>query len=345
MRHVLSRKLFRGALGLALLIAVTAVWFVPAASAHNSLIRASMDCGGVVSFTATAWAGPTAASRTNSDVRVSSSSDNGRTWVQVASGHFDQADGFSFSGTYSAGTSTAVRLKVQEIANWGDGARPAGPGFTSATRPTNCATTTTTTTTTTTATTPTTTTPTTTTTTATTPTTPTTPTTATTPTTTIPSTPPPVTTPVPAPAPGLSLAKVERAGTSGSFGRGPVPAAVGEVVFYEMLAVNTGNTTLEVTLADPRCDAGTVAPLGAVTLSPGASVTFTCSHVVKRGDGPRFVNTATVTAGGVTATSSVVANVATVATGAGVLGTAHAKKVVKQSQPAHAVVKIASFTG
>ena len=48
-----------------LLMLLGAVWLVPLASAHNSLITASGHCDSSVSYTTTAWAGPTTASRTN----------------------------------------------------------------------------------------------------------------------------------------------------------------------------------------------------------------------------------------------------------------------------------------
>jgi hypothetical protein len=167
-----------------------AVWFVPLSSAHNSLVTVSLDCNGKASYTATAWAGPTSASRTNVDVRVFDSIDNGATWVQVGQGQFNQGNRYSFAGTFSIGSSKSVRVKVQEFAAWGDGARPAGPGTASANAPSNCTTTTTATATTTTA--PTTTAPTT-----------TARTTTTAPTTTAPATttaPPPATTTAPSPA-------------------------------------------------------------------------------------------------------------------------------------------------
>ena len=112
-----------------LLALVVAVWFVPLASAHSSRVTASLDCNGSASYTATAWAGPSTASRTNGDVRIFSSVDNGATWTQVGQGQFNQGNGFSFSGTFAVGSSQTVRVRVQEFANWGDGARPAGPSL------------------------------------------------------------------------------------------------------------------------------------------------------------------------------------------------------------------------
>jgi hypothetical protein len=133
-------------LALASLVLVFGVWFVPMASAHNSLVTVSLSCTGGASYTARAWTGPTAASRTNSDVRVFSSTDNGATWTQVGNGQFTPANGYTFSGTFSIGSSKKVRVRVQEFANWGDGAKPSGPGYGDATAPSNCSSSTTTTT-------------------------------------------------------------------------------------------------------------------------------------------------------------------------------------------------------
>jgi hypothetical protein len=110
-------------------------WLVSAAAAHNSDITASMNCSGTVSYVATAWAGTTPASRTNADVRVSSSLNGG---AQVGAGAFTPANSFSFAGSFAAGSATSVTVTAKEMANWGDGAAPGGPRTVTATRPTNC---------------------------------------------------------------------------------------------------------------------------------------------------------------------------------------------------------------
>jgi len=108
---------------LALACAVTlAGWLASTAAACHSEIAASLDCQGNVSFTATAWDGSdaTSASRTNSDVRVSVST-NGSTWTEIKKDHFGSDNGYKFSGTYAAGSATVVWVKVQEAARWGNG--------------------------------------------------------------------------------------------------------------------------------------------------------------------------------------------------------------------------------
>jgi hypothetical protein len=130
-----------------------------------------------------------------------------------------------------------------------------------------------------------------------------------------------------------------------------------------MVVTNTGGVELTVTLADPRCDAGTLHAAGSTSLAPGAAVAFTCTHRLLPSDPNPFVNTATATAvttdGSVVGpvSSKVVARVAT----SGVLGATHTakpavkvkkvkkvaklKKVTARAKPARAVVKSAQFTG
>ena len=121
---------------LALASAVTlAGWLASTAAACHSEITASLDCQGTVSFTATAWNGSdaTTTSRTNSDVRVSVST-NGSTWTQIAKNHFGSDNGFTFSGTYNVGSATVVWVKVQEVAHWGNGDAPAQARITKLTK-------------------------------------------------------------------------------------------------------------------------------------------------------------------------------------------------------------------
>ena len=174
---------------------------------------------------------------------------------------------------------------------------------------------------------------------------------------TVTPTPPPVVeiTPAVIPPPAVSLVKTERVGSTGTFVRGPVRGKVGQRVFYRMTITNTGTVPVSVTVKDTGCDAGTLKPVGAAVLNPGASFTFTCSHLLKARDGNQYVNVAIATATAsngakATATSRVVANVV-----AGeVLGTQKTvkkkakpkvKPVKKKAKPATPVTAGASFTG
>jgi hypothetical protein len=156
--------------------------------------------------------------------------------------------------------------------------------------------------------------------------------------------------------PAVSLVKTERVGSTGPFVRGPVRGKVGQRVYYRMTITNPGTVPVSVTVRDPGCDTGTLKPVGAAVLNPGASFTFTCSHLLKARDGKQYVNVAVATATAAdgskaTATSRVVANVVAGA----VLGTQKTvkkkaakpkvKKVTKKAKPAKPVVAGASFTG
>jgi hypothetical protein len=150
----------------------------------------------------------------------------------------------------------------------------------------------------------------------------------------------------PSPQPGLELKKLERVGPTGQFTGGPEQAAVGQTIFYKLIARNTGNTTLKVAVSDSRCDSATLAPTGLVTLSSGGTAVFTCSHVLMPADGPSFVNTAnavgrSVTAQAVTATANASVRVGVVAAPSKV----RISRVTKNAKPTRARVKSASFTG
>ena len=64
-------------------------------------------------------------------------------------------------------------------------------------------------------------------------------------------------------------------------GQGPasdIEVPVGTDVTYTFSATNTGDTVLDaVTLTDPNCDTGTIAPASYDDVAPGASVGFTCT--------------------------------------------------------------------
>jgi hypothetical protein len=330
----------------ALIVLVCAAgWLAATAAACHSEISATIDCNGVVSYTATAWNGSdaTTISRTNSDVRVWVSTNGGQSFTQVGSGYFGKDNNFSFSGTYAAGSASTVVVKVQEVAKWGNGDTPA-PARTVTVSKEGCSTGPP----------------------------PVTPPPVTTPT-------PPVVQP---PAPAIAVQKLQRVGSTGEYGAAPVAAKVGDTIAYQINVQNTGNVMLTVTLQDPRCDAGTISPAGGQGVGQTVTVTFTCTHLLTAADVGSFVNTATATgtAGNgqqVTGTGTVTAEVAAVpAATTGVRGTTKtvtvtkkttvhkkavtkkkatvhkttavkkkAKKVTKKAKPARPVLAGAHFTG
>jgi hypothetical protein len=158
--------------------------------------------------------------------------------------------------------------------------------------------------------------------------------------------------PSPPPAPSLTLQKLERTGTTGTFKAGPIAASAGATVFYKLIVKNTGDVALQVTLADRRCDSGTLAPAGGVLVAPGALATFTCSHLLVRADVPLFLNTATATGttvsppvSAVSATANASVKVSVTLAATKTVRAAKVKKVTKKSKPAKPVLRSASFTG
>jgi hypothetical protein len=133
----------------------------------------------------------------------------------------------------------------------------------------------------------------------------------------------------------MTIVKLERIGSTGTFVRGPLTARVGETVEYEIVVSNTGNTSLKVMLSDPMCDAGTLAPSGIQSVAVGATATYFCSHLLVKDNAGTFANVATATGTSPSGTSvGPVASRVIVKVGAsGVLG---AKKVIvhkKQAAP------------
>jgi uncharacterized repeat protein (TIGR01451 family) len=102
--------------------------------------------------------------------------------------------------------------------------------------------------------------------------------------------------------PAMTVQKLQRDGSSGSFTAGTITAHAGDTIQYEIRVTNSGNTPLALSLSDPHCDAGTThgpvsisGMLSGEVLSPGAEAQYTCSHVLRSSDPSVFTNTATVT--------------------------------------------------
>ena len=111
--------------------------------------------------------------------------------------------------------------------------------------------------------------------------------------------------PISSPTCGLTIdKKVSLSGDAGTFvdstARFPLAATVGDTVTYSMTLHNTGTADLTVDLTDPVCGAGTISgPDGrdgsADPLAAGASVTYTCTHVLTANDPQVLTNTACTT--------------------------------------------------
>ena len=112
------------------------------ASAHHSEIGASVNCAGLVTWTATAWDGNAAVGeRTNDDVRVwyefgfpvvqtevSPTNPNDLSPINPAHGRFQASNNYSFGGSFQfpAAAPDFILVFVQEQASWASGAGPAG---------------------------------------------------------------------------------------------------------------------------------------------------------------------------------------------------------------------------
>ncbi len=80
--------------------------------------------------------------------------------------------------------------------------------------------------------------------------------------------------------PSFSIEKLQAIkGSGGGFTTGELTAKLGEVVSYEIVVANTGNTPLKFSpLTDQNC--AIISPAGASELAVGGSEVFTCEHMV-----------------------------------------------------------------
>lgn len=87
------------------------------------------------------------------------------------------------------------------------------------------------------------------------------------------------------PEPAMTIEKLQRIGATTTYGSTTLKGEVGQTVEYEIVIKNTGNIPLTLgALNDARCDAGTIAGTPPSPLVPGASATFTCTHLLNATD-------------------------------------------------------------
>jgi hypothetical protein len=108
-----------------------------AALAHFPAVQGTEDCTGRLSYTVTAWNGPTPESRTNPDIGVTV---NGK---EVQRGSFSPANGFRFTGSVELGTPQTAHVRVTALAPWGNGAAAGQSRSATVKAPTDCETATT----------------------------------------------------------------------------------------------------------------------------------------------------------------------------------------------------------
>jgi hypothetical protein len=127
----------RALTSLGLAVAMTAA-LAGIVAAHHADISAQMDCDGVVTFTSTAWNGPTNASRTNPDIGVWYSVDGGPFTELLNVDYFFGPDHFSFTDSLELPGATFVTIKVRAQANWGNGTAPGDARQATAFAPNDC---------------------------------------------------------------------------------------------------------------------------------------------------------------------------------------------------------------
>jgi hypothetical protein len=135
----------------ALAAAAMLVLLPTAAWAHHPLLKASVDCEGVLTFKAWAWKGQGEGealekSRTNDDIRITLHTKDGPAeGVEIAKGAFNKDNNFSFSGTHELDAVITEEVVVRATAkvNWANGAGPGKPAEAKVKPPTDCQTTTT----------------------------------------------------------------------------------------------------------------------------------------------------------------------------------------------------------
>ena len=119
---------------------IVGLFIVPIASAHEAVVKATLDCNGNISYTVTSWS--TGAEGSNTDVVLKDSLGN---TFPSPGGVFNSADSYQFSGTFHISpTVTSDTLTPVAVDKWGDNT----PGGTysdqavTVTRSSHCATTT-----------------------------------------------------------------------------------------------------------------------------------------------------------------------------------------------------------
>lgn len=91
----------------------------------------------------------------------------------------------------------------------------------------------------------------------------------------------------------ITVTKSDRAPLDGSYD------TVGEVITYDFVVTNTGDTNLNnITIVDPNIDTGSLSPASVVSLAIGASANFTATHTITQDDieADQVVNSATAQA-------------------------------------------------
>ncbi len=105
------------------------------AFAHHPEVTATVQCGGQVSFTSTAWSTTDLDRRINASIGVSYATNGGSSFTDLplkATYHYNAANDYSFSDTFqlTSPLPATVIVRVKALAGWGPSGNLAGPGDT-----------------------------------------------------------------------------------------------------------------------------------------------------------------------------------------------------------------------
>lgn len=106
-----------------LVVATFVVGMALPALAHHPEVTASVNCTGLVSYTATAWENEDPLRREHHDVRIDARTFDGTSWSAYAefdSGQFLPSNSFTFSDTYQLNpVPQKVQLRARALGKWG----------------------------------------------------------------------------------------------------------------------------------------------------------------------------------------------------------------------------------
>jgi hypothetical protein len=124
-KHLGRRRLSRIVI-LTLCLGVVQSELAPNVFAHHPEVQASVDCEGLISYSASAWVTDDPLRRENHDVRIRLTTNDGSGWsefTEIGQGQFlpTQTPPFQFSGTHQLTQPFPQRFRVQAIAvvKWG----------------------------------------------------------------------------------------------------------------------------------------------------------------------------------------------------------------------------------
>src|SRR5688500_11445737 len=117
----LGRRRFTRIVVLTLCFGVAQSELAPLVFAHHPEVQASVDCNGLISYSASAWVTDNPLRRENHDVRIQLATFDGSVWSafnEIDQGQFlpTQTPAFQFSGTHQLAQPFPERFRVRAAA-------------------------------------------------------------------------------------------------------------------------------------------------------------------------------------------------------------------------------------